>query len=254
MFILGHTPSFFVLLCLASFFWVFRYWPGFYLFRYSPKPFFGTRPNPSPVLARIWPFSGTCPDPSPELAQTFFRYLPRFYPFPGTRPDPSFVLARTFLRYSLGFYPSPVLVWTLFRYSPRPFSGTRPDCTPFSVLARTLFWYSFGPFFGTCPNLIPRLYRILQYSLGYDFFSSTCPKSTILRYSPRFYHFSVLAHIRSLLGTRLDTILSVLDYPVLAQIRSPVCLVFSGTRRDTISFSVSCPNFLIFSSIAFGFL
>ena len=48
MFILGHTPSFFVLLCLAS--------------------FFG--------------FSGTRLDPSPVFAWTIFRYSPEFYPFP----------------------------------------------------------------------------------------------------------------------------------------------------------------------------
>ena len=105
MFILGHTPSFFVLLCLASFF-------GFSgthldstlflvltqtLFRYSPGLFSGTRSDPFPVLAR-----------------TLFRYSPGFYPFLGTRPDT---------------ISSPALCPDFLG-----FSSTRPDLIPFPLV------------------------------------------------------------------------------------------------------------------------
>ena len=145
MFILGHAPSFFVLLCLASFFWVFKYSPEFY-------PFPGTRPDPSPVLTRIlflylsgfYPFLGTCLDPSPVLTRILFLYLPGFYPFLGTCLDPSLVLTR---------------ILPLSWYSSGPFSGTHPDSTPFSVLARTLLRYSprFYPFPGTRSDPSPVL-------------------------------------------------------------------------------------------------
>ena len=248
MFILRHTPSFFVLLCLASFFGffstrldlslvlsqtIFQYLPEFYPFpgtRSDPSlvlawilPFFDTRSDPSSVLAWIlplfWyspgPFPGTCLDPFPVLTQTLLRYQPRFYPFPGTRLYSFLVLTRTLLRYSLGFYLFP---------------GTRPY--PSLVLARNLPLSRYSP--------VP--------------FSGTRPESTIFRYSPEFYHFLVLTRIRSFLQYSPDMILSVLDSPILARIRSPVCLVFFGTRPDTISSPVSCPDFLTFSSITFGFL
>ena len=152
MFILGHTPSFFVL-CLASFFGFFgthpdhslvlaltllQYSLGFYpssilaqtLLRYLPGPFFGTRPNPFLMLTWILPISqyslrsffGT------PLDSTLFWYS--LGPFFGIHPDStSFpVLAQTLLRYSLGFHPFSVLTRTLLRYS--------PEFYPFSVLTR----------------------------------------------------------------------------------------------------------------------
>ena len=204
MFILGHTPSFFVLLCLASF------------FRFS-----GTRPNPFPVLTRT--FSDTCPN------FTLFRYLPGFYLF-GTRPD------FTLLQYSPGFhffgthpdsFPVLIRILPLSRYLPGPFSSTHSDSFP--VLTRILPFsrYLPGPFSSTHPNSTPFLVLVW----------------TLLRYSPRAFF-----------GTHSDTVLSVLDSPVLTWIRSPICLVFFDTRSDTISYPVSFLDFLIFSSIASGFL
>ena len=130
------------------------------------------------------PFSDTHPD------FTRFRYLPGT--FSGTRPDPSLVLV--WILPVFGTRPE------LFRYSPGPFSGTRLE----------LFRYLPEPFFGTYPEPSLVLAR------------------TLFRYSPEFYPFSVLARIPPFFGTRSD------PSPVLTQIRSPVYLVFSGTRKDTI--------------------
>ena len=194
MFILGHTPSFFVLLCLASFFGFSNTrsdstfpstCPDSTFFRYLSEPFSDTHPNstPFPTLIRTlsqyssWPFLGTRLDPFPALAWTLFVlsrtllwYSPGpslvlAEPFPGTSPDPYPVLARTIFwyspefylfRYSLGFYPFPILtqIQSLLRYSPR--------YDPFCL-----------EFFGTCPDLIPHLSRILQYSPEYYFFFDT---------------------------------------------------------------------------------
>ena len=88
--------------------------------RYSPGPFSCTRPDLSPVLARILPIFGTRPNPSPVLARTLFWYSPKFYPFS-------------------------VLAWI------PPFFGTRLDST--------VFRYLLEPFSGTCPNQIPNLSR-----------------------------------------------------------------------------------------------
>ena len=95
MFILGHTPSFFVLLCLASF-----------------SGFSRTSPDHSSILTKILPFSGTRlnstlfryssgPFFSTRLDSTLLRYSPE--PFSSTRPS------STLFRYSPGFYPSSVL-------------------------------------------------------------------------------------------------------------------------------------------------
>ena len=148
MFILGHTPSFFVLLCLASFF-----------------GFFGTLPDPSPVLARILLVS---------------RYSPG--PFFDTRPDPfpilTWILPNS--RYSLRPFSSTPLDSTLFRYSVRPFFDIHQDSTSFLVLALTLFRYSPGfhpfsvltrPFSDTHPNSTP-----FRYSPKYDLFSGLMPR------------------------------------------------------------------------------
>ena len=133
--------------------------------------------------------------------------------------------------------PSPVLARIppfFFRYSPGPFSGTRPH--PSSILARTLLRYLPGPFFGTCSNPSPVLVR--------SFFSTCLNPSPVLarnllRYSLE--DFSVLA--RTLLwylpgtfsGTRLD------PSPVLARI-----LPIFGTRPDSRylpePFSGTCPE------------
>ena len=119
----------------------------------------------------------------------------------------------------------PVLTWTSFRYSPEPFFGTRTD--PFPVLAWTLFRYSPGPFSNTHPNSTPfsvLAWILLRYLL--EPFSDTHLDSTPFRYSSRYDLFS---------GTRLDTILFVLDSPILARILSLIYLVFSGTRSNMIS-------------------
>nr|CAN65083.1 hypothetical protein VITISV_012371 [Vitis vinifera] len=153
-------------------------------------PFSGTCPNPSLVLAQIPPFSDTLLDPSPVLVRTLLRYSPRpFYgarpdsiifryspgpfsgarpdftlfwyspgPFSGIRPDSTLlryssgafsVFARTLLRYSPGAFS--VLARTLLRYLPRTFFGTRPDSTIFRYLPE--------PFSGTCLDQIPNLSR-----------------------------------------------------------------------------------------------
>ena len=112
--------------------------PEFHHFLVLTRSFFGTCPNPSPVLARKLllyssePFSGTGPN------FTHFRYLPgtvsgtrpellRYLPepFSGTCPEPSPVLVRIFPVF--GTRPN----FTRFRYSPGPFSGTRPNFTRF---------------------------------------------------------------------------------------------------------------------------
>ena len=147
--------------------------------------------------------------------------------------------------------------FTLFRYSPGPFSGTRLDSTlfryspgAFSVLARNLLRYSPGPFSSTRPELFryspgpfsstrPELFRYLL-----EPFSGTYPEPspvlarTLFRYSPEFYPFSVLARIPPFFGTRPDsTVFRYLPEP------------FSGTcpdqipnlswHRDRVSFSLS---------------
>ena len=122
----------------------------------------GSRSDPFLVLDQMLPFTGTCPD------STILRYLPGFYLSPvlvgillfsgphldstflGTCPDRCLVLAQilpfsstspnsTLLWYSSRFYISRYLLGrffdtsldsTLLRYSPVPFSGTRPDSTP----------------------------------------------------------------------------------------------------------------------------
>ena len=114
------------------------------------------------------------------------------------------------------------------------FFGTRPNSTPFPVLAQNLLRYSPRnlPFFGTCPqstlfwyllefyhfSVLARIRSLLRYYPEYDLFclgfSNTHPDSIprlscILWYSSRYDLF---------FGTRLDTILSVLDSPVLARI------------------------------------
>ena len=111
---------------------------------------------------------------------------------------PSFFMLLCLASYFLGFLVL-ARILPLSRYSPRTFSDTRPGIYPFSVLAHNLL------FSGICLNS-----TIFQYLLGYDLFFGTIP----------------------------NTIFFVLDSPILTQIRSPVCLVFSGTRPDTISSSV----------------
>ena len=162
-----------------------------------------------------------------------------FFGFSSTHPNstPFPVLARTLLRYSPGFFsctypdstPFSVLACTLLQYSLGFFSCTYPDSTLFSILAWTLLQYSpeFYPFLGTRLDPSPVLTRILP----------------LFRYSPEPFF-----------GTHSDTVLSVLDSPVLTWIQSPICLVFFDTRSDTISYPVSFLDFLIFSSIASGFL
>ena len=153
----------------------------------------------------------------------------------------------------------------LFRYSPRPFSNTRPKSTIFRYSPRI---YSFPilaqiiPFFGThldtiSSPILDRIRSLLRYSTRYDLFSSTrldtiffvldSPVlariwsflSRILRYSPRYDLFSCISS---------DTILSILDSPILAQIWSPVYIVFYGTRPDLIHFP------LVYSCIVSGSL
>ena len=108
------------------------------------------------------------------------------------------------------------------------------------ILGNTLSFFvllclaSFFGFFSTCPDsTFPDIRldsTLLQYSPGYDPFClgffDTHSDSTPFRYSPRYDLLS---------GTHPDTILFVLDSPVLARIWSPVCLVFSDTRLDKIS-------------------
>ncbi|RVW88936.1 hypothetical protein CK203_045015 [Vitis vinifera] len=97
--LLWYSPGVFLVLARS----LLRYSPGAFsvlartLLRYLPGTFSGTRPNPSPVLARILPVFGTRPD------STIFRYLPE--PFSGTCPDQIPNLSRHHDRVS--FYLSP---------------------------------------------------------------------------------------------------------------------------------------------------
>ena len=162
MFVLGRTPSFFVLLCLASFYGFFGTRPT--PFWYSPKPLFNTCPNLFPVLAR------TLLQYSPEFDP--FPVLARIQPFSGTLPD-----------------PFPVLTWILIlsRYSPRYFFSTCLD--PSSVLTRIL------SLFGTRQDMISSPTSCLDF-LG---FSGTCPDlihfplvySSIVSESPNNFKHSV---------------------------------------------------------------
>ena len=164
------------------------------LFQYSPWQFFDTRTD-SPIF-----------DTRPDF--TIFRYSHWFDPFP--------VLAHTVFRYSHRFYLflefTPIFPFlgthtdsTLFRYSPRMFLDTHTDSTifryshwfhPFPVLARIIFRY-------------PHIF-------------------SLYRYSPGFYHFSVLTLIRPFFGTRPDS------FSILARI-----LLFSSTRPDFTIFRYS---------------
>ena len=120
---------------------------------------------------------------------------------------PSFFVLLCFASFFFGFsdtrlHPSPVLTRTILQYSPR--------FDPFPVLVRTLLRYLPGPFSSTHLDSTP--FPVLA--------------RTLLQYSPRYDLFS---------GTYSNTILFILDSPVLARIRSPVCLLLSSTRPDTIS-------------------
>ena len=127
----------------------------FWVFRFSPEPFSGTRPDPFLILART--LFGTHPDSTlfSVLARTLLKYL--LGPFSSTCSDPFSVLTR--IRF-------------LLQYSP----GYDPFCLGFS---------------GTRPNLIPHLSRILWYILGYDLFSGiVLGFPWALRYSPGLDPFS----------------------------------------------------------------
>ena len=143
---------------------------GSHLSRYSPGPFSGTRLDStflwySPIFPLFrhspgfYPFS----DPSPGTHLSPSRILARIVPFP--------VLARTFLGYSPEFHLSLVLTQistfpTLTRILPFPdthldfyFSSTHPD----STLSR----YSPGPFSCTRPDQ-SLMFCILRFLLGLD--------------------------------------------------------------------------------------
>ena len=182
---------------------VLQYSPGFY-------PFSDTRSNPTfPILAWILPF----------------QHLLEFYPF----------------RYLLGFHIFGTrLDSTLFRYSPGPFSGTRPDST-FSTLARIL------PFPDTHSDPSPVLTKIppFRHLPGFHLFgtspdsnlSSTCPYSTFsvpvriphFRYFPRFHIF----------GTHPDSTLS--RYSPFTRIPH-----FQYSPTWIFPFSNTCPDFYFF--------
>ena len=99
-------------------------------------PFSGTRPNPSPVLART--LLRYSPGALSVLARTLFRYLPE--PFSGTRPEPSLVLVRTLLWYSPGFHHFSVLSRTLLRYYLYDIWGV-----PYLISTSYLpFWHKLG--------------------------------------------------------------------------------------------------------------
>ena len=132
----------------------------------------------------------------------------------------------------------------------RPFSGIRLES--FSILARIL------PFPGTRPGS-----AIFRYSHGSDLFRYL-PREffdnrtdfTFSRYSPGFYNFSVLTHIRPFSGTRTYSTRSryspgFYQFSLLTQIRpfSGTCrecfsivartLPFPGTRSDSTDFRYS---------------
>ena len=196
MFILGHTPSFFVL-CLASFF-----------------GFFGTHPDHSLVLALTLLQYSLGFYPSSVLAQTILRYSSR--PFSDTHLDSTHfsVLAQILLRYSPRFHPFLVLSRTFFRYSPGfyLFPGTRPD--PSSVLT----WIP--PFFGTHPDPSPILTRILPlFSTHPDTISSPASCLDFLGFSGTH---SDLIHFPSIYFDLVS------EFPDLFQHRAWFPLVFSS--------------------------
>ena len=144
------------------------------VFRYSHELYL------FPVVARILPFFGTHTD------STLFWYYPgQFF---DTRTD------STFSRYSPGIYHFSVFTQI------RTFFGTRRDS--FSIPVPIL------PFPGTHSDS-----AIFRYSHRFDpfrysprLFFDTRTDSTFCRYSPGFYHFSVLTQIRPFSGTRQDKI------------------------------------------------
>ena len=183
------------------------------IFRYSVGQFFGTRTdspfsryspgfNHFAVLKLILPFFGTRP--------SSFFVLAWILPFLGTRPnsiifrysklfDPFLVIAGTVFRYSHGFYLFLVLARILRFFdtqSDLPFSATHTDSI--------IFRYSPEKFFGTRTGF------------------------TFSRYSPGFYHFSVLTLIRPFSCTRPNS------FSILARI-----LPFPGTRPDSTIFRYS---------------
>ena len=120
------------------------------------------------------------------MDSTLLRYWTEFYnslvlawilPFP--------VLAQTLFWYSPGFYRSPVLARILYP------SLLHAWIQHFPILARTLFRYTHGfyPF--------PVLVWMLPFSGAHldSTFLDTRTDSTILWYSPEFYHSLVLAQI-----------------------------------------------------------
>ena len=251
MFILGHTPSFFMLLCLPSFLgslvlartlsgtrldstlsW---YSPGPFSILARILPFFGTRLDPFPVLVQILPFFRYEPEHFPGTSLNTFPVLARILPFSSTRPDPFryspefylfLVLTQTLSWYSPWFYPFPVLAQTLFRYLPKHFSCTgldhfsgthldpfrySPGYDLFLVLTRTL------PFSSTCPDTI---LFVLHSSVLAQIWS-------IFRYSPRFYPFLVL--VRTLFWYSPDFYPSL----VLTRIRSFLsCILWYSLGYD----------------------
>ncbi|KAJ9693100.1 hypothetical protein PVL29_012012 [Vitis rotundifolia] len=173
------------------------------------------------------------------------QYSPEYDLLSGTRPDnilsvvDSAVLGR--IDFPSVCYSSVLTrIRSLLRYSPEYdlFSGTRPD-NSISVLDSPRLARIRFPVCLIRTDSSPCLSGILRYSPGYHHFylgffgtrtnSIPCPY-VILRYSPEYDLFC---------STRPDSIISILDSPVLAWIRFLVCLVFSDTCPDSISSSDS---------------
>nr|CAN60879.1 hypothetical protein VITISV_022398 [Vitis vinifera] len=169
----------------------------------------------------------------PLLVRWFLGIAPEFDPLLRYSPE-------NLLRYLPEFHHFLVLARNLLRYSPGPFSGTRPELfrylpEAFSVLARNLLQYSPGPFSSTRPEPF-------RYSPEPFFGTRPDPSPvfarTLLRYSPG--AFSVLA--RSLLLYSPEAF-SVLARTLLWYLPKP----FSGNCPNPSpvlarSFFGTCPN------------
>ena len=227
---------------------VLRYSPGFYPFS-DPSP--GTHPGPSLVLAQISIFLILARIPPFQiLARTFLGYSPEF--------RISLVLAHiSTFRHSPGPFSDTSSDPILSRYSPEPFSGTRPDfyfsgTRPDFYLSGTrpdFFFFFLAltrilPFPGTRPNFSMVLARIPPFSgtrpdfhisgtrpdptfssTCLDFyFSGPCPDSTLSRYSPG-----------SFSGTRINQSLMFRIIRFLFGF-DPFCIEFSNTHPDRFPF------------------
>ncbi|KAJ9693101.1 hypothetical protein PVL29_012013 [Vitis rotundifolia] len=166
------------------------------------------------------------------------QYSPEYDLLSGTRPDTILSVVDSAVLGRIDFpsvcYSSVLTqIRSLLRYSPEYdlFSGTRPDNIISVLDSPRLAWIRFPVclvFYDTCPDILAWIPSFLSWIPRYS--HGLIPRlSVILRYSPEYDLFS---------NTHSNTIISILDSPVLARIRFLNSLVFSDTPPDSISFLV----------------